>query len=229
MTRPLRWTGEASRRGSTESNPGVRQIVAWETQGIRERGDVAGEPADRVDQAGALLACVAAGDRHALAELYAREGTSLLRYLLHFTSDRGLAEELLQDTFVAVWKNAGSFEGRSRARAWLFGIARRRACKRLRRREPPGADLDALEEMPASEPEPEAALLAGLAREALLEAIDQLSDIHREVLLLTFVHELSYAEIAGILDVPLGTVKSRLSHAKRALRVLLASGEEAAQ
>jgi RNA polymerase sigma-70 factor (ECF subfamily) len=188
---------------------------------------VTSEPVDPVEAAGALLARIAAGDRQALAALYAREGTALLHYLLQFTPDRGLAEELLQDTFVAVWKNAGSFEGRSQARAWLFGIARRRACKRLRRRDPPSASLDDLDEMLASDAEPEATLLAGLAREALLDAIERLSDMHREVLLLTFVHELSYAEIAGILDVPLGTVKSRLNHAKRALRALLASGEEA--
>jgi RNA polymerase sigma-70 factor (ECF subfamily) len=168
-----------------------------------------------------LLARIARGDRQALADLYRHEGVALLHYLLQFTTDRGLAEELLQDTFVAVWKNAASFAGRSRARAWLFGIARRRACKRLRRREPSLAGLDGLEALPASEPEPEAALFARLDREALLAAVERLSELHREVLLLAFVHELSYAEIAEILGVPLGTVKSRLNHAKRALRALL--------
>jgi RNA polymerase sigma-70 factor (ECF subfamily) len=227
---PVEWTGGERWHSGTEGDTGVRQTAAWSTQrrpGTQESGDVTGEPADPVDAAEALLARIAAGDRQALAALYAREGTALLHYLLQFTPDRGLAEELLQDTFVAVWRNAGSFEGRSRARAWLFGIARRRACKRLRRRDPPSTRLDQLDELLARDPEPEAALLAEQAREALLDAIGRLNAIHREVLLLTFVHELSNAEIADILDVPLGTVKSRLSHAKRAVRALLASGEEA--
>jgi RNA polymerase sigma factor (sigma-70 family) len=196
---------------------------------VRRIGDVPEKPPGCVDAEAELLTRIAHGDRQALAELYAREGTALLHYLLQFTADRGLAEELLQDTFVAVWKNAGSFAGRSRARAWLFGVARRRACKRLRRREPPVAGLDGLEALPASEPEPEAALFARLDREALLAGVEPLSDTHREALLLAFVHELSYAEIAEILDVPLGTVKSRLNHAKRALRALLIVQEEASQ
>ncbi len=196
---------------------------------VRRIGDVPEEPLACGNAEAELLARTARGDRTALAELYAREGTSLLHYLLQFTADRGLAEELLQDTFVAVWKNAGSFAGRSRARAWLFGIARRRACKRLRRREPPLAGLDELEAMPASEPEPEAALFAQLDREALLAGVEQLAPIHREALLLAFVHELAYAEIAEILDVPVGTVKSRLNHAKRALRAILTVGEGAGE
>jgi RNA polymerase sigma-70 factor (ECF subfamily) len=184
-------------------------------------------PESATDEAAALIERVADGDRQALAELYGHEGAALLQYLARFTADRGVAEELLQDTFVAVWKNARGFEGRSRGRAWLFGIARRRACKRLRRREPSLAGLDGLEALPSSEPEPEAAALAGLARESLVAALDQLSPAHQEVLLLTFVHDLSYAEIAEILDIPVGTVKSRLNHAKRALRAVLTAREEA--
>ncbi len=217
----------SSERVIGESGGECDAMALWAE--VRRIGDVPQETPGYVDTGAELLAWIARGDRQALADLYAREGTSLLHYLLQFTADRGLAEELLQDTFVAVWKNAGSFAGRSRSRAWLFGIARRRACKRLRRREPPLAGLDGLEALPTSDAEPEAALFARLDREALLAGIEQLSDIHREALLLAFVHELSYAEIAEILDVPVGTVKSRLNHAKRALRALLTVREEAGQ
>jgi RNA polymerase sigma-70 factor (ECF subfamily) len=166
---------------------------------------------------------VAQGDRQALTDLYGRHGQPLFQYLQHLTDDRHLAEELLQDTLVAAWKNAGSYRAEGSARAWLFGIARRRAYKRLRHLEPPRADLAELENVPAPDLEPETALLAGITRDEIVGALLQLLPIHREVLLLTFVHDLSYAETAGILGVPLGTVKSRLSHARRSMRTLLGS------
>ena len=105
----------------------------------------------------ALIRAIARGDRQALSEIYLRHGQSLLHYLMHFTNDPGTAEELVQDTLVAVWKNAHSYRGDSRPRAWLFGIARRRAGKSLRHSELPRAELAELDEMPAPELEPEPA------------------------------------------------------------------------
>jgi len=189
-----------------------------------------GRAVDPPDEGDALLIRrIAHGDRQALTDLYLRHRQALFHYLLQFTSDDGVAEELLQDTLVAVWKNARSYKGDARVLAWLFGIARRRACKRLRRRELPQADLAELETVPAEDPEPEAALLASVTRAEIAAALAQLAPQHREALLLAFVHELSYAEIAAVLEVPLGTVKSRLNHAKRSLRAVLRAGEEAEQ
>lgn len=168
---------------------------------------------------------IAVGDRQALAELYARHRQMLFRYLLQLTPDRGLAEELLQDTLVAIWKSARDFEGRSSVTTWLIGIARRQAHNTLRRRGLPLADLTEVEAMPASDPAPEDALLATAAREQLAAAVARLAPLHREVLVLAFVQELSYAEIAAALDIPVGTVKSRLNHAKRALRAEFATAE----
>ncbi len=74
-----------------------------------------------------LLKDIAGGDRQALSELYARYQRPLFNYLLQLTPDYGLAEELLQDTLVAVWKSACSFEERSSVQTWLIGIARRQA------------------------------------------------------------------------------------------------------
>lgn len=177
--------------------------------------------ADATERDGELLQRIAGGDRQALADLYAAHRLPLFHYLLHLTPDRGIAEELLQDTLVAVWRNAAGYAGHASVKAWLFGIARRRAYKRLRRRDPDTAGLEALEELPAADPDPEAALLARVEREAVLAALDRLTEVHREVVLLAFAQELSYAEIAEVLSVPLGTVKSRLSNARRALRELL--------
>ena len=173
-----------------------------------------------------LLKDIAAGDRQALSELYARYQRPLFNYLLQLTPDYGLAEELLQDTLVAVWKSACNFEERSSVQTWLIGIARRQAHNTLRQRKLPLVDESELEGMAATEPEPENFTLATVARDELVAAFKQLAPVHREVLVLIFVQELSYAEAATILTVPVGTVKSRLSNARRALRTLLDAREE---
>lgn len=174
-----------------------------------------------------IIDCIAAGDRQALTQLYMRHRQALFSYLLQLTPDYGLAEELLQDTLVAVWRSAQNFEGRSSVRTWLIGIARRQAHNTLRQRGLPLAGLSELDETPATDFEPEDLMLASVARDQLGEAFKQLIPIHREVLALIFVEQLSYQETAQVLGVPLGTVKSRLNHAKRALRALLRAAEEA--
>lgn len=174
-----------------------------------------------------MIARIAGGDRQALTDLYGRYRQPLLRFLLQVTPDYGLAEELLQDTLVAVWRGAGSFAGRSSVQTWLLGIARRQAHNTLRQRGLPLADASQLERLPASHQEPESLALARANREELQAAFDRLAPLHREVLALTFVHELSYPELAKTLGIPVGTVKSRLSNAKRALRTLLQQREEA--
>lgn len=174
-----------------------------------------------------LVRRIAKGDRQALSELYTLYQRPLFAYLLQLTPDYGLAEELLQDTLVAVWKSARTFEGRSKVLTWLIGIARRQAHNTLRQHCLPLSDLAELEGMPARELEPEEFALASVARDELAQSIHQLTPVHREVLLLIFVQELSYQEVASILEVPVGTVKSRLSNARRALRVLLDAREDA--
>lgn len=174
---------------------------------------------------GKMVQRVARGDRQALAELYARYQRPLFQYLLQLTPDYGLAEEMLQDTLVAVWKSAHSFEGRSSVLTWLIGIARRQAHNTLRRHKLPFVDGSELLGLPASDPEPEEFTLASIERDELVAAFRQLAPMHREILALTFVQELSYQETAQVLGVPLGTVKSRLSNAKKSLRTLLESRE----
>lgn len=173
-----------------------------------------------------LLRQIAAGDRQALVELYERYQRTLFGYLRQLTPDYGLAEELLQDTLVAVWKSAHSFEGRSSVQTWLIGIARRQAHNTLRQRKLLFVDESELEGLVSTDSEPEDFIFASVARDELREAFKQLAPVYREVLVLIFVEELSYQETASILDVPLGTIKSRLSNARRMLRILLDAREE---
>jgi len=173
-----------------------------------------------------LLERIAKGDREAFTELYDRYHLLLFRYLLQLTPDHGLAEELLQDTLVAVWKSAHTFQGRSRVPTWLFGVARRQAHNSLRRRDIPLADAESLDTLPAADLVPEASLLATAQQEDLLAAIQRLAPVLREVLHRIFVQELSYQESATVLGVPVGTVKSRLNHARQALRAALRDEKE---
>jgi RNA polymerase sigma-70 factor, ECF subfamily len=184
------------------------------------------QPAPALDER-QITRRIAAGDREALSDLYACYQRVLFNYLLQLTPDYGLAEEILQDTLVAVWKSAHRFEGRSSLQTWLIGIARRQAHNTLRQRKLPVADESEMEDLVASEPEPEAFTLASIARDELAEAFQQLAPLHREVLVLIFVYELSYQETAALLDVPVGTVKSRICNARRALRYVLDAREEA--
>lgn len=179
-----------------------------------------------IDEEQILLQRIARGEREALSDLYARYQRALFNYILQLTPDYGLAEEILQDTLVAVWKSARSFEGRSSVQTWLIGIARRQAHNTLRQRRLPLADETELAGLAAPDLEPEAFTLASIARDELTGAFRQLAPLHREILALIFVQELSYQEVASILEIPVGTVKSRLNTARRALRAVLDAREE---
>jgi RNA polymerase sigma-70 factor (ECF subfamily) len=168
-----------------------------------------------------VVARIASGEREALAELYARHRGPLLVYLRSLLRDAGLAEEVLQDTLYAAWTGAAGFARRSSVRVWLLGIARRRAHDALRRRRLQLVDDAALSGVPAPDPEPESLAIVGAERDALYAALWRLSPAHREVLVLNFLEELPYRDIAAVLGVPIGTVMSRLHHAKRALRTEL--------
>jgi RNA polymerase sigma factor (sigma-70 family) len=194
---------------------------------VREIGWMSGTNKQPVEEDQLIVKRIAGGERHALTELYLRYQRPLFNYLLQLTPDHGLAEELLQDTLVAVWKSAPTFENRSSVLTWLIGIARRQAHNTLRQRRLPLMYETELEELAATEPDPEDFTLASVARDELVEAFKQLAPVHREVLALILIQDQSYEETANILRIPVGTVKSRLSKAKRILRTLLTTREEA--
>ena len=165
-----------------------------------------------------LVARVAAGEREEpLAELYARYGSRLYGLGLRLLGDRGLAEELVQETFVRLWRSAGRFDARrGTVRTFVFTLARRAAVD-MRRRPAwrPQAGRD--EPAPVADDDVEAIVL-GLD---LRDALGALSPKHAEVLRLTHDEGLTQQQIAHRLGVPLGTVKTRVYHALRALKLEL--------
>ena len=149
-----------------------------------------------------------------LDSLYRRVGPLLLAYLRGHVGRRGDAEELLQETFVIAARQPDALAAADSPRAWLFGIARNLARDHLRRRR--SRDMAALDADPAAEAvEPDDRL------DAMRSAIGRLPEPQREVLELRLAQELSYAEIAEALAIPVGTVRSRLHHAVAALRAAL--------
>jgi len=161
-----------------------------------------------------LISRVAAGDEAAFRQLYERYGDRVFRYALTLVRNLHLAEEVVQETMVAIWRGAGSFKGGSRVSTWIFGIARNQA-HALLRREVRG---ERVPEESLTLPDPAEAV----EREnRVLSALAKLPPDQREVVVLAFYEGLSYREIARLLGVLEGTVKSRMHFAKRKLREAL--------
>lgn len=185
-------------------------------------------PGASMDSELPIVARITDGDQHALVELYARYRGPLFSYLRLLTKDDQLAEEVLQDTMLAVWTGAHRFRAQSSVRSWLYGIARRQTHNARRQVRSPVQDESALMNIQSSEPRPEETALVNEGLTDLVRAIHQLSPALSETLMLVGVHQLSYEEAGMVLRIPIGTVKSRLSNARLALRPLLdaARGEQ---
>lgn len=173
----------------------------------------------------ALLQAVASQQPGALDELYRRYSGAILGFLLARLDDPGQAEEVLQDVILAVWRHAASFRGESKVLTWLLSIARNHATNIQRKRRLPIVPL--VDELDAAlnETGPLEKVIRKSEQGAVREALRRLPPRHREVLVLVFYHQLSEAEIARVLDIPPGTVKSRLHRGKEQLRRVLLQGE----
>lgn len=169
-----------------------------------------------------LLLQVASRNREALAEVYARFQRPLFRYLFHLVGQKELAEDLLQEVMVIIWQKAHTFRGTGQAAGWIFGIAHHQALKALRRDGNAAClELEAAMDLVDEQTAPEADLLRRATREEINRALACLTPEHREVLELAFFQDFACKEIAAIVGIPLGTVKSRLSYARRALKAAL--------
>ena len=164
---------------------------------------------------------IAEGDRGAFEDLYRAYRRKLFGFVLRQVGDAGLAEELAADVLVEVWKGARSFRGESRPSTWILGIARHKALDALRRRPPVTLDLEKAQQVPDPCEGPEVEAARSRRRAALRRALRSLPPEQREVVDLTFFEGLSYPEIARLVNCPVGTVKTRMFHARRKLEALL--------
>lgn len=163
----------------------------------------------------ALLAAVARRDRQAFAELYRIYQPRLYGYLKRMVASQTLVEEIVDDVMFVVWTDARKFRGQAAVSSWIFGIAYRRALNALRKEGRFQAPLVREMETAAAPEGPSAdfeLVCAGLA---------ELSPDHRQVIELTYFCGFSYQEIAEVAGCPVNTVKTRMYHARRRLKVLI--------
>jgi RNA polymerase sigma-70 factor (ECF subfamily) len=171
-----------------------------------------------------LLARVAGGDRHAFERLYRAYFPRLGRFLSRMARSATLVEEVINDTMLVVWQKAGSYDSSCKVSTWVFAIAYRKALKGLKLSDEP-LDLD-VEQAAAEDDAPEPAAERQQLQAAVLHALDCLPMQQRIVVVLAYYHDMDYAEIAGIAGCPLNTVKTRMFHARRKLKELLAAERE---
>jgi RNA polymerase sigma factor (sigma-70 family) len=169
----------------------------------------------------ALPALVARGDEAALAELYDRFGRVAYGLALRIVRDATLAEDAVQDAFLAAWRTAVSFDpGRGKTSTWLLTLVHRRAVDVVRREERRRADPLERDPISGSESTDETAAVRE-QRRAVQSALSQLPPDQRQALELAYYGGLSQSELAERLGVPVGTVKSRMFAALAKLRDLL--------
>ncbi|MDB5907572.1 MAG: polymerase sigma factor, sigma-70 family protein [Massilia sp.] len=167
-----------------------------------------------------LISQVVGGDRHAFETLYRGYFPRLTRFLNGMTRSVQLIEEIINDTMLVVWQKARTFDGSCKVSTWIFAIAFRKARKAISSLdEPVDADFDLVE---SPGPEPEHSLDLRQLQFAVGAALDALPATQRAVVHLTYHHEMAYADIAEIMDCPVNTVKTRMFHARRRLKLLLA-------
>jgi RNA polymerase sigma factor (sigma-70 family) len=190
------------------------------------RGGQVGERRDGVvhplvlDEA-RLIARIATRDLKAFEQLYRIYHPRLTRFLTNLLRRPQLVEEAVDDALMVVWKRPEGYNGESKVSTWIFAIAYRIALKARSRHDEAVEDPQAWSRA-SPEAGPEQDLGNRQIQEILANAMGQLSAEHRTVVDLTYFHEAGYREIAEIMDCPVGTVKTRMHHARRHLKSMLA-------
>jgi len=169
----------------------------------------------------ALIGAIAAGDRRAMQALYARHNVRIYRFVLRLTNDSSLAEDIVSEVFIDVWRGAEGFKVKSRVSTWMLAIARHKTLSALRRRSDEQLDEDAAAAI--ADPADDAETTANNRdRSAIVQrCLSQLSALHREVLDLVYYHEKSVDEVAEIVGAPVNTVKTRMFYARKRMQTLL--------
>jgi RNA polymerase sigma-70 factor (ECF subfamily) len=169
----------------------------------------------------ALIVRIAASDRVAMRVLFARHQIRVYRFVLRLVRDRQLAEDLINEVFFDIWRQAAKFQARSTVSTWLLAIARFKALSSLRRR---GAEELNQETATAIEDigdDPEVTIRKKDQSEILQECLSRLSPEHREIIDLVYYQEMAIREVAEIVGITESTVKTRMFYARKRLSELL--------
>jgi RNA polymerase sigma-70 factor (ECF subfamily) len=169
----------------------------------------------------ALIDLIADGDKRAMQVLYARHNVRVYRFILRLTGNQTMAEDLVSEVFLDVWRQAESFEAKSQVSTWLLAIARYKALSALRRRTDEHLDDQMAATIEDTADDPETAVNTKDRNSIVQKCLKELSPAHREVIDLVYYHEKSVDEVARIVGVPPATVKTRMFYARSKMADLL--------
>ena len=168
-----------------------------------------------------FLLLIAQGDRRAMHMLFARYKARVYRYALRLTKDEAVAQDLVSEVFLAVWRRSARFEGRSQVCTWLLAIAGNLAATALKRRPLESLDQGIADSIPDVADDPEVATEKLQEKSILATCLGKLSPPHREIIDLIYYHDKSVTEVAEIIGVPRSTVKTRMFYARNEIAELL--------
>ena len=169
-----------------------------------------------------LIKRIVARDRQAFEDLYHRYYQRLFGFLFKFLQHKELAEEVVNDVMLVVWRNATRYDPkRSRFSTWLFGIANNKVLKARASLSAKSVQAAATDQYPVDEEGPEGLMHHQQTGAMVMQALRDLSAEQRMVIELSYYHGFSYQEIAQIVECPVNTVKTRMFHARKRLERLL--------
>jgi RNA polymerase sigma-70 factor, ECF subfamily len=168
-----------------------------------------------------LIGRIAKGDRLAMQVLFARHQVRVYRFVLRLVGNQAVAEDLISEVFLDVWRQADRFEGRSAVSTWLLAIARFKALSLMRRKPDEELDEETAGAIEDRSDDPEVAVQKKDKSVALRKCLAVLSPEHREVIDLVYYHEKTVQEVAEIVGIPEATVKTRMFYARKRLSELL--------
>jgi RNA polymerase sigma-70 factor (ECF subfamily) len=168
-----------------------------------------------------LVASIAQGDKRALQTLYGRHNVRVYRFALRFLNDESLAEDMVSEVFLDVWRQAERFEARSKVSTWLLAMARNKALSVLRRRSTEELDEEVAEFIEDPSDNPEVSMQKKQQASSLQECLTQLSPAHREIIDLVYYHGKTIEEVVEIIGVPVNTVKTRMFYARKRIGELM--------
>jgi RNA polymerase sigma-70 factor, ECF subfamily len=185
----------------------------------RQQAALSSEGAGTSDEE--LVRRIAAGDNLAMRVLFSRHQMKIYRFVLRLVRDETVAEDMISEVFLDVWRQADRFEGRSSVVTWLLSMARNKAWSALRKRRDAGLEEGVAEAIEDEADDPEVQVQKQDKGAAIRRCLDMLTNEHREVIDLVYYHETSVEEVAFITGIPENTVKTRLFHARKKLSELL--------
>ncbi|MAC79987.1 MAG: RNA polymerase [Rhodobacteraceae bacterium] len=172
-----------------------------------------------------LVARIGQGDRRAMKELYERHQAGMFRFVQSRLGDAFEAADVMQETFLEVWRTATRFQGKSSVKTWLYGIARNKAVDRVRKAQRTSLRDTVDDTIADDSPSPQAVMEAANDAARVKACMDKLPDAQKNAIRLTFYEDLSYPEASEVEGVPVGTIKTRIFHAKKLLMRCLTRDE----